>query len=303
MANILVGTSSWTDKSLIDSGRFYPASARTPEDRLRYYASQFPIVEIDSSYYGIPIEQNARLWVERTPPEFVFNIKAYRLFKRHQTPVASLAKDIRAALGPVDKANVYDEDVPAEIKLELWRQFRAVLEVLRGAGKLGAVHFQFAPWIAFHPKSFDYIEHCRAMLAGFRLAIEFRNKSWFDGDKHAARTLAFERNNGLVNVVVDEPQGIANTIPTVWEVTDPALSIVRLHGRNHGTWNKKGLVSSAQRFNYDYDEGELTEVAQNVSTLSRKADIVHVLFNTNYQDQGQRAARMLDGILHSKKVK
>ena len=124
MANILVGNSSWTDKSLIDSGCFYPASARTPEDRLRYYASQFPIVEIDSSYYGIPIEQNARLWVERTPPEFVFNIKAYRLFTRHQTPVASLAKDIRAALGPVDKANVYDEDMPAEIQLELWRQFR-----------------------------------------------------------------------------------------------------------------------------------------------------------------------------------
>jgi uncharacterized protein YecE (DUF72 family) len=163
------------------------------------------------------------------------------------------------------------------------------------------VHFQFAPWVAFHPKTFDYIEHCRAMLAGLRLAIEFRNKSWFDGDKHTARTLAFERDNGLVNVVVDEPQGIANTIPPVWEVTDPVLSIVRLHGRNHGTWNKKGLASSAQRFNYDYDEAELTEVAQNVTTLSRKADMVHVLFNTNYQDQGQRAAQMLNGILHSKK--
>jgi uncharacterized protein YecE (DUF72 family) len=86
MVNVLVGTSSWTDKSLIDSGRFYPPSAKTPDDRLRYYASQFPIVEIDSSYYGIPVEANARLWVERTPPEFAFNIKAYRLFTRHQTP-------------------------------------------------------------------------------------------------------------------------------------------------------------------------------------------------------------------------
>ena len=114
MPNILVGTSSWTDKSLIDSGRFYPPSARKPEERLRYYASQFPIVEIDSSYYGIPVEANARLWVERTPPEFVFNIKAYRLFTRHQTPVASLAKEIRTALGPVTKNNVYDEDVPLD---------------------------------------------------------------------------------------------------------------------------------------------------------------------------------------------
>src|SRR5207302_6060023 len=160
MTNILVGTSSWTDKSLIDSGRFYPASARTPEDRLRYYASQFPIVEIDSSYYGIPIEANARLWVERTPPEFIFNIKAYRLFTRHQTPVASLAKDIRAALGPLPKANVYDEDVPAEIQLDLWRQFRVVLEVVRGAGELGAVHVQVAPWGASHPVDVGYIGHC-----------------------------------------------------------------------------------------------------------------------------------------------
>jgi uncharacterized protein YecE (DUF72 family) len=297
MANILVGTSSWTDKSLIDSGRFYPPSVTTPEARLRYYASQFPIVEIDSSYYGIPAEANARAWIERTPPGFVFNIKAYRFFTRHQTPVASLAKEIRAALGPVPKVNIYDEDVPAEIALELWRQFRAVLEVLRAAGKLGAVQFQFAPWVAFHPKSFDYIEHCRAMLAGFRLAVEFRNRTWFESEKHAERTLAFERDNGLVNVVVDAPQGVAGTIPAVWEVTEPVLAVVRLHGRNRQTWSRKGLTASSQRFNYDYDEAELRDLAQSVRTLSGKADTVHVLFNTNYQDQGQRAARTLGGIL------
>jgi len=280
VTNVLVGTSSWTDKSLIESGRFYPPSVTTPEARLRYYSAQFPIVEIDSSYYGIPVEANARLWIERTPPGFVFNIKAYRLFTRHQTPVASLAKDIRAALVPLGKANIYEEDVPAEIALELWRAFRAVLEIVRASGKLGAVHFQFAPWVAFHPKSFDYIEHCRAMLAGFPLAIEFRNRTWFDGDKHTARTLAFERENGLANVVVDEPQGISNTIPAVWEMTDPALALVRLHGRNRETWNRKGLTASSQRFNYDYDENELREVAANVTTLSRKVKSVHVLFNT-----------------------
>jgi len=297
VAQILVGTSSWTDKSLIDSGRFYPPSVTTPESRLRYYASQFPIVEIDSSYYGIPVDSNARLWVERTPPGFVFNVKAYRLFTRHQTPVASLAKDIRAALGPVKKANVYDEDVPPEIALELWRRFRSVLEIVRAAGKLGAVHFQFAPWVAFHPQSFDYIEHCRAMLAGFSLAIEFRNRTWFEGDRHTARTLAFERDNGLANVVVDEPQGIANTIPAVWEVTDPALAVVRMHGRNRDTWNRKGLTASSQRFNYDYDKNELRDVAANVTALSSNAKRTHVLFNTNYQDQGQRAATMLRKLL------
>src|SRR5690242_14043674 len=250
MSNVLVGTSSWTDKSLIESGKFYPRTATTPEDRLRFYASQFPIVEIDSSYYGIPSVENAQRWAERTPPGFLFNVKAYRLFTRHQTPVVSLGKELARTLN-VGKKNVYDKDVPEEIAMELWRQFRSVLEILREAGKLGAVHMQFAPWVAFHPENFDHLEHCRAMLAGFNLAVEFRNNTWFDTDRHADRTLQFERDNGLVNVIVDEPQGIANTIPAVWEVTNSQLAIVRLHGRNHATWNRKGLKTSSQRFDYD----------------------------------------------------
>jgi uncharacterized protein YecE (DUF72 family) len=297
MNKILVGTSSWTDKTLIECGRFYPPTATTPEEPQRFYASQFPIVEIDSSYYGIPSIENAQRWVERTPPGFVFNIKAYRLFTRDQTPIVSLGKEIAHGLGPVSKKNIYDKDVPAEVTMELWRQFRAVLEVLRDGGKLGAVHMQFAPWVAFHPETFAYLEHCRAMLAGFTIAVEFRNATWFTSAKHVARTLSFERENGLVNVVVDEPQGIANTIPAVWEVTNPALAVVRLHGRNHGTWNRKGLKSSSQRFDYDYTEDELRGLADDIDALAPKAEAVHVLFNNNYQDQGQRGAASLSTML------
>lgn len=300
MARILVGTSSWTDKTLIESGRFYPPSAKTPEDRLRFYASQFPIVEIDSSYYGIPSLENAQRWVERTPPGFLFNIKTYRLFTRHQTPVVSLSREIRDALGPVDKKNIYDHELPAELTTDLWRQFRGVLEVLRAGDKLGAVHMQFAPWVAFHPDTFEYIEHCRAMLAGFTVAVEFRNKTWFNTDRHIARTLEFERANGLVNVVVDEPQGMANTIPAVWEITNPTLTVVRLHGRNHGTWNRKGLKASSQRFDYDYSDQELTELSRAVRKIASRADTTHVLFNNNYQDQGQRGARTLSSMLAAK---
>src|SRR5438309_4503534 len=100
MTKILVGTSSWTDKTLIESGKFYPPIATTPEDRLRFYASQFPIVEIDSSYYGIPAIENAQRWVERTPPGFVFNIKTYRLFTRHQTPVHQHGEGIAGGTRP-----------------------------------------------------------------------------------------------------------------------------------------------------------------------------------------------------------
>ncbi len=294
MSRILIGTASWTDKSLIASGRFYPPKCNTPEDRLRYYASQFPLVEVDSSYYAMPEPRVAQHWVDRTPADFTFNIKAFRLFTGHQTSPLALPKDIAEALGPVGKKHVYYRDVPAEILNEMWRRYRAAIEPLRHARKLGAVHFQFAPWVAYHPKSFAHIEECQRQLNGYQLSIEFRNTSWFEG-KHQQATLEFERARGLVNVIVDEPQGAANCIPSVWEVTQPALSIVRLHGRNHETWNRKGLISSADRFNYDYDTGELAELASKVAAIA--ATRVHVVFNNNYGDQGQRNARELTGIL------
>ena len=118
MSRILVGTASWTDKTLIASGRFYPSTCSTPEERLRYYASQFPMVEVDSSYYAMPSPEVAQLWAERTPPEFVFNIKAFRIFTGHQTSPAVLPKDIAAALGPIAKKNVYYKDLPREITEE-----------------------------------------------------------------------------------------------------------------------------------------------------------------------------------------
>jgi len=296
MGKILVGTASWTDKSLISSGRFNPPKCSSAEDRLRYDASQFPMVEIDSSYYAMPVPEVAQLWAERTPPGFTFNIKAFRLFTGHQTAPASLPKDIAAALGPIAKKHLYYKEMPADLATETWRRFRSALEPLKRAGKLTAVHFQFAPWVAFHPENRKHIEVCQQQLDGYLLAIEFRNKTWFEG-KHTAMTLDFERERKLVNVVVDEPQGIANYIPSIWEVTNPALTVVRLHGRNHATWNKKGLTSSADRFNYDYSDAELSELARMTCELSRQANLAQVIFNNNYEDQGQRNARTLTTML------
>jgi uncharacterized protein YecE (DUF72 family) len=95
MSRILVGTTSWTEKTLVESRRFYPAEVHTAEDRLRFYATRFSVVEVDSSYYGLPSSRNASLWAERTPEGFVFDAKAFRLFTQHQTPPEALPKDIR----------------------------------------------------------------------------------------------------------------------------------------------------------------------------------------------------------------
>lgn len=203
--------------------------------------------------------------------------KAFRLFTGHQTSLAVLHQDIRKALEPrlpAGKKNLFYKDIPEEIRLELWRRFRLALAPLRDAGKLTAVHFQFAPWFTYSKHSKERIDECAAMMEGCRMAVEFRHASWFNSDKRKVDTLAFERERGLINVIVDEPQGFSNSIPSVWEVTNPDWAVVRLHGRNSETWNKKGLESSADRFNYDYSTEELSEIAKQIVKVATLAAIV-----------------------------
>ena len=142
MGEIKVGTASWTDRTLLDSG-WYPASADTPEKRLSYYARQFPLVEVDATYYSPPAERTARLWAERTPPGFTFNVKAFSLLTGHPTRVSALYKDLRP---DTDKRNVYPDDLPAQAYEEVWTRFLSALDPLVEAGKLGALLFQFPPW-------------------------------------------------------------------------------------------------------------------------------------------------------------
>lgn len=297
LPRILVGTASWTDPSLIRSGRFYPKGADA-EARLRFYASRFPLVEVDSSWYALPSERNARLWVERTPVDFEFNVKAFRLFTGHQTPAQALPRDLAAALDGHfrTRRNLYYKDAPGEIRDELWARFVRGITPMREAGRLGVVHFQFAPWVRPVPAAFAHLDECAARLPGWRLATEFRHRDWFDA-AHREQTLANERGHGFVHVVVDAPQGPANSVPQVWEVTDPALAIVRLHGRNLQTWNAKGLEASADRFNYDYSDAELAGLAHSIRRLAMGAGKVHVIFNNNYEDQGQRNAASLQALL------
>ena len=294
---VLIGTASWTDKTLLECGRFYPASATTAEARLRYYASQFPLVEVDSSYYAMPAPNTAQLWAERTPNGFVMNVKAFRLFTGHQTSPTVLHKDIRAALPPSTKANLYYKDVPGEIRDELWRRFIEALAPLRAANRLGLVHFQFPPWLVRNAAGQAHVRLCVERMAGHALSVEFRHKSWFEGD-HAASTLAFERELGVAHTVVDGPQGFANSVPALWEATHPAFALLRLHGRNTETWNVKGASAASDRFNYDYSEAELADIATKVARLALQAASTHVVFNNNMEDQGQRNAALLMRLLH-----
>lgn len=295
-ARILVGTCSWADKTLIDSG-WYPPGVRTPEERLRYYAQQFPIVEVDSAYYALPAERNAALWAERTPPSFVFDVKAYGLFTHHPAQVRSLPKELREALPPAlqAKPNLYLRDAPPDLVDEAWRRFNQALLPLDSAGKLGVVLFQFPPWFLPGDRSHDYISEAKARLGQYRMAIEFRNSLWLSDPDRQERTLRFLADEAIPYVCVDEPQGFKSSVPPIIAATAP-LGIMRLHGRNAMVWEQKGL-GAADRFDYLYSEDELHDLAPRVLRLAEITEETHVLFNNCHGDYAVRNARRIGEIL------
>ena len=300
MVKLLIGTCSWTDPTLLATD-FYPREVNTAERRLQYYARLFSIVEVDSSYYSVPAEKTARLWVERTPPDFTFNIKAFSLFTRHPTKLQSLPKDVRAILStvkdlPKGRANVYYRDVPDGARALLWQRFSEALLPLDSAGKLGAVLFQFPQWFFPGKDSREHLLQCRQNLAQYRLAVEFRNGDWLS-ESRRSDTFKFLRENGFVYVCVDEPQGFRSSVPPVVEATSD-ISVLRFHGRNKDNWEKKG-ISVAERFKYLYSHDELTEWLPRLAELASKVKELHIMFNNCYRDFGVRNARDIDILIRS----
>lgn len=298
MAKIRVGTCSWTDPTMVSSGRFYPDSAHSAEARLQYYSSQFNIVEVDSSYYALPNERNSYLWAERTPDDFVFDFKVFRVFTHHPTPLSALPKNIRNELTPElqAKKNLYYRDLPAELVNELWQRFESALLPLDTVGKLSVVLFQFPPWFYPGSQQLDYIEMCKEKLGQYRLAMEFRNNVWLS-EKNQDITLGFLRRNDLPFVCVDEPQGFKSSVPPVAEATSD-IGLVRFHGRNSQTWEKKG-IGPAERFNYLYTKEELQPWAGKIAEICQQTRETHVLFNNCYQDKAVVNARQMCFMLGS----
>lgn len=292
MGEILIGTCSWTDPTLIQSGRFYPDSARSAEARLQYYASQFRIVEVDSTFYSLPSQRTSGLWVERTAERFLFDVKSFRLFTLHPTPLTALPKDIREELAPElkQKANIYHKDVPLELVDELWHRFERALLPLDSAMKLGVVLFQFPPWFFPGSEQREHILSCNERLPQYRIAVEFRNSAWLS-EKNRERTLDFLKGNDLAFVCVDEPQGFKSSVPPLAEATSD-IGLVRFHGRNRDMWERKG-ISTAERFNYLYTEQELAEWVPKMKELAAKTQELHVLFNNCYGDKAVTNARQI----------
>ncbi|HSK53133.1 MAG TPA: DUF72 domain-containing protein [Clostridia bacterium] len=285
---IRIGTASWTDPTMTAAGVFYPDGADSAEERLNYYASKFPVVEVDATYYALPSRRTAELWVERTPPDFVFDIKAHALMTGQPTETKRLPKDLRAAL-PKDvaaKPRIYAKDLPEALRDDVWAWFADGLEPLREAGQLGSILLQYPRWFFTSSENRAEIEDAveRLRAVGLTGAVEFRNATWFN-EKNIERTLRFLGDRSIPLVMVDGPQGFKSSVPPIVAATSSDLALVRFHGRRTETWEKQN-IKTVERFRYLYDRDELEDWAPKVREASSRAKETHVLFNNCYANYG-----------------
>lgn len=289
---------SWAEKTLVESGEFYPREARTAEARLRYYASCFDTVEVDSTYYAIPDPRTVWLWEARTPKEFTFHIKVYGALTGHPVDPRTLPADLSGlAPGPSSSRSVYLKERQA--LLLLGRRLTDCLLPLTRAGKLGLMVFQFPPWFTYGRPNMDYILFCRQMVAPLAMAVEFRHGSWLSG-RNAAAVFAFLRGQGVTYIAADEPQfGTSATVPFLPCVTADT-AYFRFHGRNRENWLKKGIATSL-RYAYSYSEEELLEFAPAVEEAGSQAKTTYVMFNNCFRGNAAANASRLKELLKERR--
>jgi uncharacterized protein YecE (DUF72 family) len=255
-APILVGTCNWADHD-----GFYPAGMEKgprQKDRLSFYARYFPVVEVDTTFYGIPKPSVVEGWLGRTPPDFLFTVKAYRSLTRHER----------------------EQGIPRSPTAEEERDFAAALRPLREAGRLSAVHYQFPPWFRDTPQNREVLLEARERHPDDQLAVEFRHRSWYD-EGAWPRTEELLRELDATYVMVDAPQVGDATAPPVLAVTSPRLAIARFHGRNTRTWYIRDARTTGDRFDYLYTPEQLGQWVPAIRAASDAGVPVHVVMNNN----------------------
>jgi probable DNA metabolism protein len=282
-SRILFGVAGWTDPTLLAPGVFYPANCTSAEARLRYYASRYSMVEVDATYYSLPSRAMAAAWAARTPDNFVVDIKAHALMTGHPTDVRRLPDWVRRALPrrSSESARIYSRDVPVEILDEVWARFRAALDPLRTAGKLGAIMLQFPRWFEPTTEAADALRRAKRLLGDDLATIEFRNRAWMEGRIAAERTVALLEDLELSYVIVDAPPGMPSSMPRTVAVTDPRLAVFRFHGRRVSTWEAKNDPVT-ERYRYLYDRAELRAWVPSVLETAFNVARVHMTFNNNH---------------------
>jgi uncharacterized protein YecE (DUF72 family) len=283
---ILIGTASWSDPGFIE--HWYPKGMPARE-RLGWYAQQFELVEVNSTFYSVPEPRMVERWSASTPDQFTFDVKLHQLLSRHSAAAKLLPPDLQQRAEIDAKGKV---KLTPEIEEALIGSFLRSIAILRRADKLGALLLQLSP--AFSPKKhkLEELDQLFDATRDYQVAIEFRNRNWTVGEQLES-TIDFLRKRKAAFVNVDAPRMEHFTImpSDLDEITNPNIAYLRLHGRDARAYLTGKTV--AARFNYDYKDIEIREVADRSKTLGRKARDVHVVFNNNALDYAPRAAARL----------
>lgn len=281
---IRIGTCSWAEKSTIDSGSFYPPGVTSAEERLRFYASHFDTVELDSSYYAIPTYRMAQAWAERTPEHFIFHVKAYGALTGHGIDPKTLPTELRELLPAADRKGENIHVSEPEALRGMAKALVSALEPLRTTHRLGFIIFQFPPWFTCKNANRDYLVYCKELMAGLPVAVEFRHGSWLTR-QHAEATFAFLKEHKITYITCDEPQdGTLGSAPFRPELTT-SMAYLRLHGRNAEHWHDH----SKERYAYLYGEQELREIASEAAQLSARARMTFIMFNNCHGGQDRKS--------------
>ena len=259
---IFIGTAGFSYQDW--KGAFYPEN-QDKKYMLEYYSSNFPVVEVNSTWHALPSPKGILSMARRTAPDFQFIIKAYK----------GLTHAYKDNLGEFEG-------------------FREVLRPMEDHGKLACVLAQF-PW-GF--KNCDanrgYLRFFREQLPAQDIVVEFRNEGWINDE-----TMDLLRELCMGYCCVDEPQLHGLVKPHVLLTGD--IAYVRFHGRNYETWWDRRR-QSWERYDYLYNEDELSEWLPGLLRLDDKAQRTYVIFNNHYRGKAPRNAVMMANMLPAERV-
>jgi uncharacterized protein YecE (DUF72 family) len=262
-------------------------------ERLPWYAAQFEMVEVNSTFYSVPDPRMVERWCRCTPDGFVFDVKLHQLLSRHSTALKLLPPKLQRRAEVNEKGKV--KLTPA-IEQAMIREFLEALEIFRASGKLGALLLQLSPGFSPRKHTLSELDDLLGAIGDYATAIEFRNRNWVvDGQREA--TLEYLAAHRATLVWVDAPAQNHFTImpASLNAITNPRLGYLRLHGRDARAYLTGKTV--AARFNYNYSDEEIDEVAARCRRVAAKTSSLHVVFNNNALDYAPHAAVRLRAAL------
>jgi uncharacterized protein YecE (DUF72 family) len=276
-----------------DSG-WYPRSAAKAADRMAYYASRLPLVEMDSTYRFPPTPDVCRQWAERTPDGFTIDVRAWSLLSGQPALPTSLWPDLQDEVAPEarDRPRLYANHLSAAALDESWTRFRHALEPLVATGRIGVVLFQLPHWMKPGDTSRALLTDIRRHLPDHRVAVEVTNRRWID-DAGCEDTLSLFEDLDLSFVCIDAPE-----VPRVVAATS-SVAMVRFYGRpdDHAEW---GPPRPTWHYDYRYEQAELEGWIPAIEELASSADEVHLVMNNCWHDHAVTNAEEVISLLQAR---